>query len=171
MVLAYNARAATRDVDALFEPREKVHDAAVEVATELGLPRWWLNDQATSYLSRLKDEGASLVVDYPNLRVTAISAEHLFAMKVLASRRYADIQDIRVLAERLGVTEVDEVEAMCAQIYPDEPLSARARLVVEDVLQQLKCAKELGQPSPPAPERSPAPEQARGPDKGYGLSL
>ena len=31
---------ATRDVDALFEPREKVHQAAIQVAEELGLPRW-----------------------------------------------------------------------------------------------------------------------------------
>jgi methylmalonyl-CoA mutase cobalamin-binding subunit len=40
MVLGYRARFATRDVDALFEPREKIHRAAVEVAEEMGLPRW-----------------------------------------------------------------------------------------------------------------------------------
>jgi 1,4-dihydroxy-2-naphthoyl-CoA synthase len=40
MILAYQAREATRDVDALFEPREKVHQAAIQVAEELGLPRW-----------------------------------------------------------------------------------------------------------------------------------
>ena len=58
MVLAYQARSATRDVDALFEPREKIHRAAVEVADQLGLPRWWLNDQATAYLPRVQDEKA-----------------------------------------------------------------------------------------------------------------
>lgn len=58
MVHGYRARYATRDVDALFEPREKIHRAAVEVAEEMGLPRWWLHDQATVYLPRAGDEEA-----------------------------------------------------------------------------------------------------------------
>ncbi len=48
MVLAYDARAATRDVDALFRPDGPVLEAAREVAEELGLPRSWLNNQASS---------------------------------------------------------------------------------------------------------------------------
>ena len=51
MALAYDSRRATRDVDALFEPHGIVHDEALAVATELGLPRWWLNDQASSYVA------------------------------------------------------------------------------------------------------------------------
>lgn len=51
MVLAFDARAATRDVDALFEPDDQVLEAAREVAEELGLPRSWLNNQASAYVS------------------------------------------------------------------------------------------------------------------------
>jgi hypothetical protein len=51
MALAYDSRRATRDVDALFEPHGIVHDEALAVATELGLPRWWLNEQASSYVA------------------------------------------------------------------------------------------------------------------------
>ena len=47
MALAYDSRRATRDVDALFEPHGIVHEEALAVATELGLPRWWLNEQAS----------------------------------------------------------------------------------------------------------------------------
>jgi hypothetical protein len=43
MVLAFNAREATRDVDALFEPDSQVIAAAHEVAKELRLPKSWLN--------------------------------------------------------------------------------------------------------------------------------
>lgn len=137
MVLAYQARAATRDVDALFEPREKVHRAAVRVAARLGLPNWWLNDQATSYLPRTTDDGARSIFDHPNLRVTVVSPEHLLAMKALAARRYADVDDVTSLCDRLGITEVEQVEALCARVYPGEPLGERARLVVEDVLERL----------------------------------
>lgn len=148
MVLAYRTREATRDVDALFEPREKVHKAAIRVAEDLGMPRWWLNDQATSYLPRTPDERARLIFDHPNLRVSVVSPEHLLAMKALAARTYADLDDIAALCERLAMTHLGDVEALCARIYPDEPLSDRARLVVEDVLLRMER------------QRSPAVEQS-----------
>jgi hypothetical protein len=43
MALAYDANRVTRDVDARFVPHGIVHEEAVRVAEELGLPRWWLN--------------------------------------------------------------------------------------------------------------------------------
>jgi hypothetical protein len=148
IVLAYDGRAATRDVDALFEPREKVQAAAVQVAEELGLPRWWLNDQATSYLSRLDDEGQATIADYPSLRVAVISAEHLLAMKALAARRYADMDDIALLVDRLGLSHLSEVEAVCARVYPDEPLTARSKLVIEDVLARSAHEHRFGREGP-----------------------
>jgi hypothetical protein len=52
MALAYDSRRATRDVDALFEPHGIVHEEALAIAAELGLSRWWLNEQASSYVAR-----------------------------------------------------------------------------------------------------------------------
>jgi hypothetical protein len=143
MVLGYRARYATRDVDALFEPREKIHRAAVEVAEEMGLPRWWLNDQATVYLPRSRDDKARLIFDHPNLRVTVVSAEHLLAMKALAARTYADIDDIKLLCEMRSITDVGEVEEICARVYPDEPLSDRSRIVIEDIVSQLERDRSI----------------------------
>lgn len=40
MALAYNARRATRDIDAVFEPHGVVIEEARAVAAELGLPPW-----------------------------------------------------------------------------------------------------------------------------------
>jgi hypothetical protein len=47
MALAYDANRVTRDVDARFMPHGIVHEEAMRVAEELGLPRWWLNEQAS----------------------------------------------------------------------------------------------------------------------------
>jgi hypothetical protein len=47
MALAYDARRSTRDIDAVFEPHGIVLDEARNVAKELGLPSWWLNEQAS----------------------------------------------------------------------------------------------------------------------------
>jgi len=50
MVLAFNAREATRDVDEIFAPAARVHAAAAEVASLLDLPVDWLNDAAKGYM-------------------------------------------------------------------------------------------------------------------------
>ncbi|HEX6676057.1 MAG TPA: hypothetical protein VF486_13625 [Actinomycetes bacterium] len=55
------------------------------------------------------------------------------AMKVLAARR-RDGDDVRFLIQRLGLTSVEQVLAVCADVFPDEPVPERARLVLEDAL-------------------------------------
>jgi hypothetical protein len=132
MALAYDARRATRDIDAVFQPHGVVLDEARAVADELGLPRWWLNEQASVYVAPGGDATAPRVFDHPGLRVSAASPEHLLAMKVLAARR-RDVDDIRFLIKHLGLTSVDEVWTLCAEVFPDEEPPARARLLLEDV--------------------------------------
>src|SRR6266576_3162084 len=51
MALAYDASRVTRDVDARFVPHGIVVEEARHVANDLGLPPWWLNEQATAYIS------------------------------------------------------------------------------------------------------------------------
>ncbi len=48
MALAYDATRVTRDVDARFVPHGIVLEEATRVADHLGLPRWQLNEQASS---------------------------------------------------------------------------------------------------------------------------
>jgi hypothetical protein len=66
IALAYDAKRVTRDVDALYVPHGIVHDEALEVARELGLPRWWLNEQASVYISAAEDPGKRKVFDGPS---------------------------------------------------------------------------------------------------------
>ncbi|MDQ1307965.1 MAG: hypothetical protein QG671_3799 [Actinomycetota bacterium] len=131
MALAYDSRRATRDIDAVFQPHGIVLTEAATVAKELGLPPWWLNEQASVYVAPGGDTAAPQVFDHPGLRVSAASPEHLLAMKVLAARR-RDIEDIRLLVEHLGLTSVQEVLTLCAEIFPEEEVPRRARLVLED---------------------------------------
>jgi hypothetical protein len=57
MALAYDATRVTRDVDSLFVPHGIVLEEARNVAQELGLPAWWLNEQASVYISGKDDPG------------------------------------------------------------------------------------------------------------------
>jgi hypothetical protein len=59
MALAYDAIRVIRDVDALFVPHGIVLEEAREVAKDLDLPPWWLNEQASVYISGQDDPGAT----------------------------------------------------------------------------------------------------------------
>ena len=63
MALAYDATRVTRDVDALFVPHGVVVEESRAVADELGLPPWWLNEQASVYVSGKDDPGKRRVFD------------------------------------------------------------------------------------------------------------
>ena len=132
MALAYDSRRTTRDVDALIKPHGIVVEEALAVAAELNLPRWWLNEQASSYVAPGGDSGASRVFDHPGLRVFAASPEHLLAMKALAARP-RDAEDIRQLARVLGLRTVDDVLASVREVFPEEEPPQRLRLLLEDI--------------------------------------
>ncbi len=132
MALAYDLRRSTRDIDALFQPHSAVTAEARAVAQELGLPPWWLNEQASAYVAPGADTDAPLVFDHPGLRVHAASPRHLLAMKALAGRR-RDVDDIRLLAEHLGLHTADEVRTVCATVFPDEPLPKRTDLLLDEL--------------------------------------
>lgn len=65
MALAYDATRVTRDVDSLFIPHGVVLEEARNVAQDLGLPAWWLNEQASVYISGKDDPGRRRVFDHP----------------------------------------------------------------------------------------------------------
>ncbi len=102
------------------------------MAAELDLPRWWLNEQASSYVAPGGDSAASRVFDHPGLRVFAASPEHLLAMKALAARP-RDAEDIRQLVQVLGLHTVDDVLASVREIFPEEEPPARLGLLLRDI--------------------------------------
>jgi predicted nucleotidyltransferase len=134
MALAYDASRVTRDVDAVFVPHGIVLEEARAVADELSLPPWWLNEQASVYVSGKDDPGKRRVFDHPNLRIMVASPEHIFAMKALAART-RDVDDLRHLAELADIRTIDDALHICRDFYPDEEISARARGVLQELFE------------------------------------
>ncbi|MEO3884580.1 DUF6036 family nucleotidyltransferase [Nonomuraea sp. B5E05] len=132
MALAYDAVRVTRDVDALFVPHGVVLEEAREVAKDLDLPPWWLNEQASVYISGKADPGKRRVFDHPGLRVMAASPEHIFAMKAIAART-RDIDDLRHLASLADIATAEDAFLLCEQFFPGEEVSPRARAVLAEL--------------------------------------
>lgn len=134
MALAYDAERTTRDLDVLvLEGHGPLMEAVQVVARRHGLPGSWLNEQASAYVPPSEDGLAKAVFDAPGLVVLAASPPRLLAMKAHAARA-ADLDDIVRLAAMLGIRTSEEVEELALRLLPDQPLSARSRAVLREVL-------------------------------------
>jgi hypothetical protein len=105
---------------------------ARNVAQAMGLPPWWLNEQASAYVSTRNDDGKREVFDHPEIRVMVASPEHVFAMKAFAGRG-RDEDDLRTLAKILDVATVSAALDLCKRFFPAEPLPPRSRAMLEDL--------------------------------------
>jgi hypothetical protein len=110
-------------------PHGVVLEEARNVAQDLGLPAWWLNEQASVYISGKDDPGRRRVFDHPGLRVTAASPRHIFAMKALAART-RDVDDLRLLASIIEVDSAETALRICVEFFPDEHVPPRAAAVL-----------------------------------------
>jgi len=103
MVLQFNARPSTRDIDAvILEPREArlVRELARSVADEFDWSEDWLNDGAKGYLVGISD--GPIIFQAPGIEARAPSLEQLLAMKLSAWRDDIDISDARRLLQEVG---------------------------------------------------------------------
>ena len=139
IAVAYDARRATRDIDAVFVPKREIYEVAAVVGAALGLPEGWLNDAVKGFLPAsvarpgVPDPDAVPVFDEPGLRVMAASPRYLLAMKLLASRR-EDEDDIRWLCRHLGITAAAGAFAVLTELYPDARILPRTQFLVEELL-------------------------------------
>lgn len=131
IALAYDVRRATRDVDAVFEPKLAIYEAAGVVANRLDLPPGWLNDAVKGFLAG-PDPDAAPILDVPGLRCQAASPHILLALKVLAHRIGEDEDDVRLLATEVGATTAADVLAIAEQAFGDR-LDPAARFFVEEL--------------------------------------
>lgn len=103
MVLRFNARLSTRDVDAvILQPREArlVRELARQVADEFEWIEDWLNDGAKGYLVGISD--GPILFQSSGIEARAPSMEQLLAMKLSAWRDDIDISDARRLLQEVG---------------------------------------------------------------------
>jgi hypothetical protein len=131
MALAYDAVRVTRDVDAVFIPKNEVYRASRAMAEDFGLPETWLNDAVKGFLAG-EDIERIPVLEVPGLRVMAASPRYMLAMKCLAAR-LEDESDIRHLVGFLGIETLEEVLALVESVYPERPIPARARFLLEEM--------------------------------------
>ena len=142
MVLAFNARLATKDVDALFRPAALVRELARQVGEVTNLPANWLNDGVKGYLSARHEVVPGPLPQFDHLRLTMPTPEYLLAMKCLASRIGAgageadDTSDIAFLIRNLELRTPEAVMDIVTAYYPPQQIPAKAQFLVESLFEE-----------------------------------
>lgn len=133
MCLVYDARPATKDVDAIFVPTREIRRAALAVANDEGLPADWLNDGVKGFLV---EHPRRILLDLPALKVFVPEPDYLLAMKTLASRVDAtDRDDVRFLIRHMNLTRPAQVFEILEQYYPHQRIKPATQFFIEELFE------------------------------------
>ena len=136
MCLVYNARPATKDVDALFQPAKKLREIAAKIGAKMNLKANWLNDAVKGYLSDRGEFESFLELNH--LRVFVSRPDYLLAMKCLALRigeEFYDLNDVRYLLRYLNITTYQEALDIITRYYPLQRFPQKTLYALEELIE------------------------------------
>jgi Nucleotidyltransferase of unknown function (DUF6036) len=132
MALAYSTRRVTKDIDAVFEPKSLIYEAALRVSEEQDLPEDWLNDAAKGFMPGT-DADRRPVPDIQGIEITTASPRYLLAMKLMAMRFGEDDEDIEVLTRECGLHSAQEALDLLKHMYPTREPLPKTRFFLEEL--------------------------------------
>ncbi|MBP7222048.1 MAG: ABC transporter substrate-binding protein [Sedimentibacter sp.] len=111
MMVCFDIRSATKDIDALFDTSPQLNNILSDIAEMYDLDSEWINQAIKEPLKHLKTEDLKVLYRFNNLKIFAPSAEQMLAMKILSSRPepYKDFEDAEFLIQYLKIDDLDNV--------------------------------------------------------------
>ncbi|PIR21722.1 MAG: hypothetical protein COV44_11670 [Deltaproteobacteria bacterium CG11_big_fil_rev_8_21_14_0_20_45_16] len=134
MCLAFKARAATKDIDAIFEPSSEIRSAARKVAEDFSLSSDWLNDAANAFMKPL--DKRRLLFELSNLSIWTPEADYLLAMKSISARwDSSDKDDVVFLIRHLELKSAKEVFKIIENYYPKHEIPPKTQFLLEEIFE------------------------------------
>jgi hypothetical protein len=102
MVVEYNARENTHDIDAIIlapAQRWKVLELVRIIAKEYGWPEDWLNDNAEQFIDELRSHSLFIAL---GIEVHVPAAAQMLALKLSAWRSEVDFNDVTFLLKQMS---------------------------------------------------------------------
>lgn len=142
LVLAFNARLSTKDVDAVFIPKDVVLRLAESVSEDMGLPKAWMNDGVKAFVSANPEFTNKGLPQFTNIEMTRPTSKYLFAMKCMAARSpgydtQGDKQDIIFLMRELKIQNLDHALDQVEAFYPRERIVPKTQFLIQECLGEL----------------------------------
>ena len=142
LTLIYDARNSTRDIDAVFRPRDDLKEIICEVSRENNLNSQWLNDDVETFAKEFKNLTFSEYKKFNNLTVSVLDAESLLAMKLVSARPDTyDLGDAVVLIKYLGIKNIEKVYDILEKCeFPLHPMALQESMLFAE--QAFETAKK-----------------------------
>jgi predicted nucleotidyltransferase len=139
MCLVFSARSATKDIDAIYEPKTVINDIAAKIAVQKGLPKSWLNDSVKGFMHEKAYEKKMPLRNFSNLKIYSVMPEYLLAMKLMASRMESetDKKDIIFLMKHLKIDTSEKANQVIESFFEDKFILPKTRYVIEECLQEI----------------------------------
>lgn len=142
-LLAYNSREATKDIDAIFHPKEAGERLVAQVARDLDLPDDWLNSEVSQFISPKIEAKRRLaeIEELTGLIVQVPSSQYLLAMKALACRRpigeyRGDVDDLSFLIKKMEIRSLEPIQAAIDRFYPDDQLLTHHQALLQSLIDE-----------------------------------
>lgn len=132
MCLCYEARMSTKDIDAVFSPKELFYNIIEEIAEEHQLDDDWLNDGVKGFVSS-KGEMEEYEV-FSNLSIYRTKIDYLLAMKCMSCRLEEDsrdISDVQFLITKMNLKSPEEVEDIILKYFPPNLILPKVSFMLE----------------------------------------
>jgi hypothetical protein len=146
LMLAYDCREFTKDLDVLVRPPETGARLLAQAGIELGFGADWFDQEVRRFAA---EEGSFAPLQIEelevgarmHLRLTRPSAGYLLALKCMACRPPlpgypGDEADITFLIRKIGIKNLQQLEALIDKYYSFDGLQPRAREVIAAILEE-----------------------------------
>jgi len=134
MCLVYDARPATKDVDAVFHPTSEIREIVKTIAERHGLFDDWLNDGVKGYIVKHSER---VLFDLSHLKVFIPEPDYLLAMKAISARVDTfDQDDVRTLIKHLGLKSASDVFGILEKYYPRQQIKPATQYFIEELFDE-----------------------------------
>lgn len=143
MMLAYDSRSATRDVDAIFHPVEEGQRLIAQVAKELDLHDQWMNNDVKMFVANRESKRPLPKFNkWSHLKISVPVSAYLLAMKAIACRDAlpgfaGDQEDLQFLIKKMNIRSVEEIQEVIDKYFEDEALGSDNVRVLSKLIQEL----------------------------------
>jgi len=140
MCLAFSARDATKDIDAIYEPKNVINEIAARIAEKKNLPKSWLNDSVKGFMNKNALKNKILINDFSNLMIFTVMPDYLLAMKLISSRMDTDVdkKDIIFLMKHLRIDTMEKALKILDDTFPAGLILPKTKYMIEEGLDEME---------------------------------
>lgn len=137
MVLMYDARNSTKDIDALYMPKEEINEIVENFSDKYGISIDWLNDSAKVFFTpQMK---TNIYKKYSNLIVKCFDTESLLALKLTSARNLTnDEKDALFLTKQLKIEDINEMYDIVEKYIPEVRRNPKTYYFIQEVFNKYK---------------------------------